>query len=195
MKIDRKPDFSEWLTPQRLIHEEEGWSRSPANRRFERVVNDVLYNWKFSSVLELGCGSGFVALALPLTVDYVGIDKNPHCIALSRTKNPTRIFLHGDVRELLQDVGEFDVVCASAFLKHFHLDECRMLIGLMLELGKATVFTKGIADRDYEDDYDFPHVWLSEKTLTSIIHAHGHKIVHSEGDIEKIFVTVRNDLA
>ncbi|MFT4575712.1 MAG: trans-aconitate methyltransferase [Glaciecola sp.] len=58
----------------------------------------ILDTYHKSSVLEIGCGSGNLAkIFIESHIDYKGLDLSNDMIQLSESKNPTGIFIKGDI--------------------------------------------------------------------------------------------------
>ncbi|MDP2306314.1 MAG: bifunctional 2-polyprenyl-6-hydroxyphenol methylase/3-demethylubiquinol 3-O-methyltransferase UbiG [Pseudomonadota bacterium] len=73
------------------------------------------------SVLDVGCGAGFLANALSARGHRVkGVDASNESLAVAARHDPTgRVeYVHGDAAALPAPDGSFDVVCAMDFLEH-----------------------------------------------------------------------------
>lgn len=174
------PDYSDWLTPERLVDIEKEWGQMD---RSELIAEIMKHEPK--RVVEFCCGTGWIPFGLPLDVGYLGLDSNPHCLKLAQEKNPTREFMQGDVRGFkgikLRVPIELSVDMALAFscLKHFTLDEYDNVYGHILSAGDMTLCSVYLADEDREDKgFDFPHTAVSREHLERVVKAHGHEIIN-----------------
>jgi SAM-dependent methyltransferase len=196
-----KPDYSAWLTPERLEHEEQLWARQGAHKFFAECIAAAAAQERLypnCRILELGCGTGFVPLHLPATWSYLGIDANELCLAKAYEKNPDRSFCCLDVRQLA--LGrfrlDFDLVAAFAFFKHFMPAEWAGVLRLALAMAPTAVFSMPIAEADLENGVDFPHTFVTRATLESAVASAHHRIVetriYSPGTaVEPVFITRR----
>lgn len=168
-------DYADWLTPVRLEIEERLWEQVAIYRLYAEALQRVLEVEGCRSVIELGCGTGWVPTRLSSDLDYLGVDANPGCLALARRKTSFP-FLQADIRQLETPVR--DMVCAFAVLKHFALQEWQEIVVRMLALGRVGVFTMNVGPDDLDDSsHGFPHTWVSRETLEWAIRAGGHDIV------------------
>lgn len=123
-------DYTEFLTPAQLAIEESAWASSRLYARNAQAVIDTLNRDAKAprTVVELGCGTGWVARqVLPEVDSYLGVDKHHTEVEMARAKcdreasglpNSAR-FVRADVREFAR-VGDLPTVaCAFAFIKHF----------------------------------------------------------------------------
>lgn len=178
-------DYSVWLTPERLEVEELAWEQSGIYRLYSHHVTVTADQENCTSVLEVGCGTGWLAASLPPHLKYLGVDANRNCIDLARRKSD-RQFMTADVRDLealfyLRDwyapATRADLVCAFAFLKHFALDEWTDVFVRLLNRGRVAVFTMNVGEQDLDDfEQGFAHTWVSTDTLVAAITAAGHRL-------------------
>jgi SAM-dependent methyltransferase len=185
-------DYSVWLTPERLAEEERLWAEVGIYQLYAAELLKVATAEGCQSVLELGCGTGWVPMCLPEMLHYVGVDSNPGCITLARSKNgdrnlsgergPNRRFLIEDIRKVVRPVGGFDMVCAFAVMKHFALAEwAEVLARRVLYHGRVGLFTMNVGESDVDDfEQGFPHTWVSAHTLAAAVGDAGHQIVEME---------------
>lgn len=108
----------------RLSHAE---PRSFWFRARNRLIVAILRRYfpQATSVLEVGCGSGFVLSGIRAAypeVRLVGVDLFEEGLRIARERVPDAELRRLDVRELPFD-GEFDVVCAMDVLEHLDDDE------------------------------------------------------------------------
>ena len=176
------PDYSEWLTRDRLDAEEAAWATPAAvlgHRRDASRVAAVVRARGLRSVIEVGCGTGRVASMIPADLAYIGLDKNAGCLTRSRLRVPTRAFLRADVREVAARFPELraDVVCCFSVMKHFGLHEWEAVLAAVLRLGRHGVVEAQVAAEDREDvGHGFHHVWVSEARLRRAVAAAGHAV-------------------
>lgn len=174
------PDYSQWLTPARLAAEEHQWA-DPELRTWPIFVNWVLHVLQDANVLsmiEFGCGTGWVPKALPADLQYVGVDANPHCLALAMEKNPTRWFSRNDIRN--PQALTFDLACAFSVLKHFGLHEWDAVVKNVVSAGHVCLFSMPVGPEDKEDGAEFPHTWVTAAHLQDAVAAAGHMVVRLE---------------
>jgi len=167
-------DYSVWLDSFRLAREEQLWAESEMPHLYANRVRQVIEEHGCRSVIELGCGTGWVPTLLPGTVEYVGVDGNPECLQYARQKT-TRLFLHADIRGLRYPTQ--DLVCSFAVLKHFALEEWPAVLGKVLSHGRVGLFTMNVGPGDRDDfNEGFAHTWVSAVTLDRAVEACGHRI-------------------
>lgn len=113
--------YDEEVTPEFAVYHE---------RILGPFLDRVAWDRPGGKVLDLGCGTGVVALALARRgFDVVGVDHSPEMLALARQKLAgagLRAELEtGDVRSLRFGDGEFDCVTIQGLLHHLEeLDPC-----------------------------------------------------------------------
>lgn len=176
----RFPDISEYYKAgNRAELEEKGWGETRFYERNAALVNEALALTGAKRVLEVACGSGWVPTLLPNDVHYTGVDKLPYFIELSRRKNPgpNRLFLRGDLRELLPTMDDFDLVCSFATLKHFGLYEWDDIVRLLLSKAPVGLLEAGLSVRDFDNGTDFHHVFVTHERMEQAIRSAGHEVV------------------
>jgi SAM-dependent methyltransferase len=172
------PDISEWYTPSRIDTEEKLWANGPYKENARRVMF-VLRRYNLNSVIEIGCGTGWIPSALDLSIHYLGMDANPHMLERARAKNPSRNFIQQDARRLLPLVMS-DRVCSFAVLKHFSLVEWPDILHHILSVARYGLFTQHVLpdDRPAMDvGKEFHDVWPTRQQLLNAVSAAGHGIV------------------
>jgi 2-polyprenyl-3-methyl-5-hydroxy-6-metoxy-1,4-benzoquinol methylase len=74
-----------------------------------------------ASVLEVGCGDGFLAARLSQRIpDVVAVDADEPVLKRAKQRFPSApvTWRHGDILELADELGEFDAVVSNATLHH-----------------------------------------------------------------------------
>lgn len=170
------PDYSEFLTPERLAATEKEWAKMDRSKLIAAIMEH-----KPKSAIEFCCGTGWIPRDLPPDVEYIGIDANRGCIAYAQEKNPTRAFAVSDVRTY-RWVYPHDMALAFSCLKHFDLAEWDGVYGKVLRAGRKTLTSIYMHKRDKMDaGHGFPHTAVTRERIESVIEANGHRLV-------KIFV-------
>lgn len=67
-------------------------------------------------VLDVGCGNGGLALLLPETITYVGLDFSEAALAQARMSVPRGTFILAEATEPPADLGVFDVIVFNEVL-------------------------------------------------------------------------------
>lgn len=171
-------DYSEFLTAENLANEEVHWAVGMHNPKMAGLVTRVCSEHGLKTVIEAGCGSGWVPTHLPADLGYVGVDKNPLCLALASRKNPARTFLQGDLRDVQH--AQQDVVCCLSVLKHFRPEEWKAVFVNVMRLGRHACFTMSIGPKIVNDGTDFPHTYITKEFLEECLAEAGKKIVYEE---------------
>jgi SAM-dependent methyltransferase len=114
------------LDPRRLLalpHAYRALMRAlGADAALDAFVRDTLRVAPGDRVLDLGCGPGRLAHALP-TLEYWGVDLDPRYIARARRARPHANFLCADVTAVSRPAvpsGCFDLVVALGLLHHLN---------------------------------------------------------------------------
>jgi SAM-dependent methyltransferase len=181
----RFPDYSDYLTQDRISIEESAWEES---KLYQRNAGNILTAASLFSLgdsfklLEIGCGSGWVPTLLPPSIVYVGMDKNNDLLNLARAKNSRdRIFIPCDLRDAYPyHRANADLVCSFAVLKHFSLEEFPEIFCRMLRFGPCGVFNIQTSLDARDDGTEFHHTWISLPMITDALQSEGKVIVHSE---------------
>lgn len=176
------PDFSEYLTGDKLVKEEIDWAKTKHYEKYAETVltAGLMFNLGVNfTLLELGCGTGWIPTVLPESIVYYGVDKHPGLLDLARTKNnPSRKFVQYDIRMFPNEgLTNIDLVCSFAVLKHFGLHEWEEIFRRMLRLGRYGVFsiqtTRTIGGEAYDDGIDYHHVWVPYSMVNDCVEAEG----------------------
>lgn len=109
--------------------------------RFHGEAERLLRGIAPSTVLDLGCGEGFVLRELldrGVEADFTGIDRSAPAIAGARERlGDAATLIEGDVTDLRADLGSFDVVMMLEVLEH--LDDPGAALDLLVGLGSPHV--------------------------------------------------------
>lgn len=91
--------------------------------RFHAKLTELVKEQDPETVLDAGCGEGFVAeaflRAMP-SLSITGFDPYEPSIKAARLRNPRGTFQVGDVYDIPFDDNAFDVVCCFEVLEHLH---------------------------------------------------------------------------
>ena len=120
-------------------------SRNPIQRaligRFTRALVDEVARRRPTSVLEIGCGEGYMLDALARAgtgAELTGIELSPTAVADARARLGDRARIeHGDARELGRDGRRFDVVLMLEVLEH--LDDPAAMLPVLASLCRDVV--------------------------------------------------------
>lgn len=96
---------------------------------------------KGDSLLDIGCGQGVLARALPKEVRYTGIDAAPSLLReAKKLSSPDRIFLEADATQPLPVEGSFDAACFLLSLQNMERGDLALLhAGKALKTGGKAV--------------------------------------------------------
>ncbi len=113
-----------------------------------------------SRILDVGIGTGSYGLLLRQSLDigYGRVEKTSWQVQIDGAeifpgyRNPVWDYAYdrvhmGDIRQLLPQLGNYDLVLCNDVLEHFPRDETRQLIRSLLE--KATILIATTPNRDY----------------------------------------------
>lgn len=118
-------------------------------------------------ICEIGCGGGDNLRALSqwcqkrgILVTIIGIDNNPHCIAVAREKwkEAEAEWILSDYKEAVFEKSKPDIVFSSLFCHHFTDEELVCMLGWMQENAKVGWFIN--------DLHRYPLAWFSIRLLT-----------------------------
>lgn len=111
--------------------------------RFHAKLASLVKQQEPDTLLDAGCGEGFVAesmlRAIP-TVGITGFDPFEPCVQAARRRNPRATFLVGDIYDIPFDDDSFDVVCCFEVMEHLH-DAPLALKEIARVAGKAVVLS------------------------------------------------------
>ena len=125
-----------------------------------------------SSVLDLGCGEGMLALLKRKDVYLAGVDFSPELVGLAR-RNGYDVACMGQVTELPFATASFDCVVSLDLLGHIPFDEKDALLAeirRVLKPGGVTMHGIESLNRELHGDY----ASMSEQRLAHFIGIDGH---------------------
>jgi len=178
--MQQLPDYSMWLTRERVAVEDALWS-DPEKATWPYFVEAIarfMPPVKRPSVVEFGCGTGLVAHALSGKVVYLGVDANAECIEKARERNAltSNAFFLGDIRKA-SPLREFDLSCAFSFLKHFAAHEWTDILGKVLKPGLVSVFSVIMGPEVKDDGVEYPHLQVTQQLLHDAVYKAEHRIM------------------
>src|SRR5688572_26522879 len=125
-----------------------------------------------SSVLDLGCGEGMLALLKRKDVYLAGVDFASELVGLAR-RNGYDVALTGEVTKLPFATGSFDYVVSLDVLGHIPFNEKDVLLGevrRVLKPGGVTMHGVESLNRELHGDYSS----MNEERLSHFIGIDGH---------------------
>ena len=125
-----------------------------------------------SSVLDIGCGEGMLALLKRKDVYLAGVDFAPELVGLAR-RNGYDVALTGEVTKLPFATGSFDYVVSLDVLGHIQFDEKDALLAevrRVLKPGGVTMHGVESLNRELHGDY----ASMSQERLSHFIGIDGH---------------------
>jgi SAM-dependent methyltransferase len=189
--VERLKDVSEWYTPER-VEADEVLGRATTTGGFHdyaAYIKKVCDEYGLRTVIEVGCGAGWVPSVLPFGLAYTtGIDANEYMLAKARARCPMTNFMQSDIRRV-NSLGlvYVDLVCSFGVLKHFALNEWADILTSVLSLGRFGLFTQHVFTDDREsidvpgkDEHgvaQYHDIWVSSKDLTAAVTGAGHRIL------------------
>lgn len=91
--------------------------------RFHRTITGIVTSLQPATLLDAGCGEGFVAeiflRAMP-GLQLTGFDPLPGAVELARRRNPGATFDVGSIYEIPHPDDSFGVVCCFEVMEHLH---------------------------------------------------------------------------
>jgi 2-polyprenyl-3-methyl-5-hydroxy-6-metoxy-1,4-benzoquinol methylase len=70
------------------------------------------------SILDIGCGEGFLFSQLPPTKQRIGLDLSERALSIALSRHPADEWVKGDVELLPFPDGSFDKVCCTEVMEH-----------------------------------------------------------------------------
>jgi ubiquinone/menaquinone biosynthesis C-methylase UbiE len=119
----RAPEYDDWYLGTGLFKQRirPGWAEEVT------ALKAVLASLRFSSLLDVACGTGFLTASLGGSV--VGLDQSASMLAIARARIPRAAFVQGDALHLPFRSAQFDCLVAGHF--YGHLDETARRIFLI----------------------------------------------------------------
>jgi 2-polyprenyl-3-methyl-5-hydroxy-6-metoxy-1,4-benzoquinol methylase len=113
-------------TDERSSNQIKHESRNPVQRalinRFHAKAVELINRAQPSTILELGCGEGFVLSALldaGVRAELTGVELSERAVGIARARLGDRVVIeHRDARELIDDGRRFDMVMMLEVLEH-----------------------------------------------------------------------------
>lgn len=175
------PDICEWYTEARVEAEEGIWTDGQHYLENARRIEEACRVYRLHTIIEAGCGTGWVPTALPTSLTYLaGVDKNPHMLARARAKSPGIPFLKCDLRDLRASFLSADLVCCFAVLKHFSLEDWPGVLERILSVGQYGLFTQHVLSdgRPRVDlGIEWHNIWPTYSDIVAAIEEAGHEIL------------------
>ncbi len=138
-----------------------------------------------ASVLDLGCGSGTLAVLKRKKVHLVGVDLSEECLAAAQRNGYDETHL-ADLQQLPFPDASFDYVCTMDVLGHVQFeDKDAVLREIRRVLRPEGVTLHGVEAllRGVRKDYDE----MSDEELRAFIRVDGHVGMEDEGEIAARF--------
>jgi 2-polyprenyl-3-methyl-5-hydroxy-6-metoxy-1,4-benzoquinol methylase len=119
---------------ERSSNQKKHESRNPVQRALIRAFHDkaieLINRARPTTILELGCGEGFVLSALAdagIDAELTGVELSERAVRIARDRLGHRATIeHRDARELIEDGRQFDMVMMLEVLEHIP-DPAQML--------------------------------------------------------------------
>lgn len=177
IKREIQPDYSAYLEdPRHLEDEIVAWELPKHVAEQQAIANDVLRvcrRFGLKSILEVGCGIGWLKGLLPEDIRYTGVDANSCCIEEARKRHGGNFWVC-DVRDL-NPIVEYPLVCSFSMLKHFGLHEWLDVATKVLSLGRFACFTLRTDIEDSDEPTQFHNVWIGDETFRKLLkRTHSH---------------------
>lgn len=105
--------------------------------------HEMVGGLQLSRVLEVGCNRGHNLLALQQMLgndaELVGVEPNPHALAIARSHSPRIQVISGDIFQLPFDDGAFDLAITSGVLIHIALADLPRALAEMHRVSRRYV--------------------------------------------------------
>ena len=108
------------------------------------------------TVMELGCSWGWV---LSFCGGQIGVDHNPHSVALASILSPGREFVVADIRELPFPDGHVSTVMVADCLEHLPWEEVPRAVAEAKRVARRKLLVT-VPGGDGPDATSMKHVWL-----------------------------------
>ncbi len=174
------PDFDKWWTAERIKESDAAWLQSREYLAFATRIRDVMQTYSLKSIIELGCGAGYIGGVLATEFYYIGIDGSAEMVEWAKLKNPGATFLQGNLRNL-EDIYA-DLVCCFSTVKHFSLTEWRQIVHNILQVGEyglieMQISTEEAVDTSDTSNIDFHHTFVPDCDIEKTWRDAGHEII------------------
>jgi SAM-dependent methyltransferase len=172
------PDISEWYTPERIAAEEPSWRAGGERNAYK--ISALQGQFPIQTIVECGCGTGWVPYFLSPTHPYIGLDKNAHMLGYARVRNPSLSFIQGDIHNAAHLSVSADLVCSFSVLKHFSLTDWPVCLRNILSVGRYALFTQHILPNDREPmdiGTEWHESWPTRSMVEQVIADAGHEII------------------
>lgn len=176
-------------------------SKTDAHRYLYPVLKKVIHKYKNKKILDVGCGSGYIANRLINEgFDVYGVDASKSGIEIAKRINRSRFFLHDINGHHLPDVlksTKFDVIISTEVIEHLYAPRLYMkLVKSILPVGGILVlstpyhgYLKNLAmaisnrlDSHFTVLWDGGHIkFWSRKSIESLLNEFNFEIVDFRG--------------
>jgi ubiquinone/menaquinone biosynthesis C-methylase UbiE len=138
----RAAEYDDWYLGTGLFERRirPGWAEELA------VLKDVLASLRFSSFLDVACGTGFLSESLRGHV--TGLDQSASMLAIARSRIPRGAFVRGDALKLPFRSGQFDCLLTGHFYGHLDATARRIFLTEARRVSKSTVVIDAAARED-----------------------------------------------
>lgn len=180
--MSKKPDVSITFrdSPPVFNREIEIWKSDKLFILYADQINRICRIYGLKTVLEVGCGCGYVPLHMDKNLIWEGMDGFQGCVDEAKKNNPNSTVVVGDLRSFRH--SEVDLACSFAVVKHFYLDEVENILKRIISLGRYSMNTVQCSNTVDAEDSEAsgnpnPHNWLSTPTVEKIVKSAGHEII------------------
>lgn len=144
-------DVSEYTIDEQTEYYNKRWSDEESRpiynlelQRFIAIFDEVskVYREKDCRVLDLGSGRGWLTNSLALLGEAVGLELSTEAVKAATKKYPNIKFYSGDLFELTEKLGKFDIIVSQEVLEHVEDQELFMnQVADALKPGGHFIFT------------------------------------------------------
>lgn len=175
----KKPDYCDFWTPEWAAVEDTAWQREKAYVRYANLIRGVMNERSLRSVVEIGCGAGYVGDELKSEFDYLGMDGSSIMIDMARSKFPKATFAHANLRDIEWE-NKADLVVCFAVMKHFGLADWKQMFHKVVRSAPLALVHMQVRKNPYpsvDDGTLFHHHWINEAELSAAIAEIGYQTV------------------
>lgn len=111
------------------------YDETPDDQQRRRILLDELSRHAFDSVLDIGCGNGFITGDIRAS-KVVGVDMSPGAIkaAKARVQHDSHKFVHASIFDLPRlNLGTFDLIIVTGVLYPHYIGETGSLVYLITD--------------------------------------------------------------